>query len=106
METTAAEKKEPQKKAEPTSPLAKEYAEKLKEIKGDALIKKMKLIGTSFPKVLLQDGREAPEELIRFLLASYGSQLGGHYHFEAEADKAAELLRYDSKSCNRSGFSI
>ncbi len=96
METTAAVKKKTEKKAEPTSPLAKEYAEKLKEIKGDALIKKMKLIGTAFPKVLLQDGSEAPEEVFRFLLASYGSQLGGHYHFVPEADKAAELLRYDS----------
>ena len=96
METTAAAKKKTEKKAEPTSPLAKEYAEKLKEIKGDALIKKMKLIGTAFPKVLLQNGSEAPEEIFRFLLASYGSQLGGHYHFVPEADKAAELLRYDS----------
>lgn len=96
METTAAAKKKAEKKAEPTSPLAKEYAEKLKAIKGDALIKKMKLIGTAFPKVLLQNGSEAPEEIFRFLLASYGSQLGGHYHFVPEADKAAELLRYDS----------
>ena len=96
METTAAAKKKTEKKAEPTSPLAKEYAEKLKAIKGDALIKKMKLIGTAFPKVLLQNGSEAPEELFRFLLASYGSQLGGHYHFVPEVDKAAELLRYDS----------
>lgn len=96
METTAAVKKKTEKKAEPTSPLAKEYAEKLKEIKGNALIKKMKLIGTAFPKVLLQNGSEAPEEIFRFLLASYGSQLGGHYHFVPEADKAAELLRYDS----------
>ena len=80
----------------PQSPLQKEYAEKLKAIKGDAAIKKMKLLGNAMPAVKLADGTEAPEELFRYLLASYGSQLDGVYRFVPEADETAKLLAYDS----------
>ena len=97
----AAEKKKPapeqtEQPAAEKDPLREKYAEKLKAIKGDAAIKKMKLLGHAMPKVLLQDGGEAPEELFRFLLASCGAQLGGEYHLVPEADEAAALLRYDS----------
>ena len=96
----AAEKKTaPKQTKQPAAeknPLQEKYAERLKAIQGDAAIKKMKLVGHAMPKVVLQDGSEAPEELFRFLLASYGSQLGGKYHFVPEADEAAALLRYDS----------
>ena len=77
-------------------PLQEKYAEKFRAVKGEAAIRRIKLVGISMPKVLLKDGSEAPEELFRFLLASYGSQLGGDYHFVPEADEAAALLRYDS----------
>ena len=77
-------------------PLQEKYAEKFRAVKGETAIRKMKLVGISMPKVLLKDGSEAPEELFRFLLASYGSQLGADYHFVPEADEAAALLRYDS----------
>ena len=78
------------------SPLQKEFAAKFKAIKGDAVIKKMKLIGTAMPKVKLTDGTYAPDELFRFLLVSYGSQMGKDYYFDSEADAAAKLLSYDS----------
>ena len=80
----------------PQSPLQAEYASKLKAIKGDAVFKKMKLLGNALPAVKLADGAEAPEELFRFLLVSYGKQTGGEYQFVPEADEAAKLLAYDS----------
>jgi hypothetical protein len=97
----AAEEKKPAPKqteqlAAEKDPLREEYAEKLRAIKGEAAIKKMKLIGVAMPSVLLLDGSEAPGELFRFLLASYGAQLGGKYRLVPEADEAAALLRYDS----------
>ncbi len=76
--------------------LMAQYAAKYQAIKGDAIIKKMKLLGVAMPKVKLVDGTDAPDELFRFLLASYGSQLGQGYHFDPEADAAAKLLSYDS----------
>ena len=78
------------------SPLQAEFAEKLKAIEGDAVLKKMRLIGCVMPKVKLADGTEAPEELFRFLLASYGAQMGEEPRFAPEADAAAKLLSYDS----------
>ncbi len=89
----AVKKKTP---APAASPLQAEFAEKLKAIKGDDVIKKMKLIGIAMPKVKLTDGTEAPEELFRFLLASYGARMGGKPRFIPEADEAAKLLSYDS----------
>ena len=90
----------PEKKAvnAPASPLQAEYAEKLRAIKGDAIIKKMRLIGTGAPAVKLKDGSDAPEELFRFLLASYGGQLYDEepHRFAPAADEAAKLLAYDS----------
>ena len=88
-------KKETEKKA--ASPLEQEYAAKLNAIDGENRIKKMKLIGTSFPVIRLKDGTEAPEALFKFLLVSYGAQIeDGDYRFEPEADEAASLLAYDS----------
>ena len=89
----AVKKKTP---APAASPLQAEFAEKLKAVKGDDVIKKMKLIGIAMPKVKLTDGTEAPEELFRFLLASYGAQMGEKPRFIPEADAAAKLLSYDS----------
>ena len=89
-------KKESKAESLPQSPLQTEYAQKLKAIKGEAVIRKMKLVGKAMPKVRLANGEDAPEELFRFLLASYGSQLGGELHFDPEADKAARFLAYDS----------
>ena len=98
LEIAAAAPAKQESKAEslPQSPLQAEYAQKLKAIKGEAVIRKMKLVGKAMPKVRLADGEEAPEELFRFLLASYGSQMGGRLHIDPEADKAARLLAYDS----------
>ena len=73
------------------SPLQKEFAAKFKATKGDAVIKKMKLLGTAMPKLKLADGSDAPDELFRFLLVSYGSQIGKDYHFDTDADAAAKL---------------
>ena len=93
---TSAPKGEREAKAAPASPLQAEFAEKLKAVKGEATIRKMKLIGIAMPKVKLTDGKEAPEELFRFLLASYGAQQGEAPRFVPEADAAAKLLSYDS----------
>ena len=93
----AATKKAAVKKTEseaPADPLTAEYKEKFAAIKGKDLIKKMKLVGTRFPKVRLKDGTDAPDELFRFIIASYGVQ--DEIHIDAEADKAAELLSYES----------
>ena len=95
-EKAAAPKDEKKAEATPTSPLQAEYAAKLKTINGDAVIKKMKLIGSAMPKVYLTDGTEAPEELFRFLLASYGTETEQGYRFDTDADAAAKLLSYDS----------
>ena len=54
----------------------------------------MKLIGTKFPNVKLLDGTDAPDELFRFIVASYGAD--NEYCINDEADKAAALLSYDS----------
>ena len=78
----------------PADPLAAEYREKLVKIKGDSVLKKMKLAGSKFPDVKLTDGNNAPEELFRFIVASYGAQ--DSFHIDPEADKAAALLSYDS----------
>ncbi len=72
------------------------YTAKYKAIKGDAVIKKMKLLGVTMPVVKLTDGTKAPDSLFRYLLASYGSQMGQGYHFDPDADEAAALLSYDS----------
>ena len=96
-ETLAAPAEIKEKKAAPAaSPLQAEFAEKLKVVKGDDVIKKMKLIGIAMPKVKLTDGTEAPDELFRFLLASYGAQMGEEPRFIPEADAAAKLLSYAS----------
>ena len=87
----AAKKTEPEA---PADPLTAEYKEKFAAIKGKDLIKKMKLVGTEFPKVKLKDGTNAPDELFRFIVASYGVQ--DEIHIDAEADKAAGLLSYES----------
>ena len=95
-EAPDAKNKKPSASADP---LQAEYAAKLKAIKGDAVIRKMKLIGITMPTVRLKDGAEAPEELFRFLLASYGVQTATDftsYHFVPEADEAAKLLSYHS----------
>ena len=52
------------------------------------------MVGTKFPKVRLKDGTDAPDELFRFIIASYGAQ--DIIHIDAEADKAAGLLSYES----------
>ncbi len=96
-EKPKAKKKSAPKKAEPevpADPLTAEYREKLTSIKGNDIIKKMKLIGTKFPKVKLLDGTDAPDELFRFIVASYGAK--DCSHINEEADKAAALLSYDS----------
>ena len=93
---TALPMQEKKKEETAQSPLQVEYAAKLKSVKGDAIIKKMRMIGAAMPAVKLVDGTEAPEELFRFLLASYGGQAGGEYHFVPEADEAAKRLSYDS----------
>ena len=85
-----------EKKEEPESPLEREYICKLNNIKGDRIIKNMKLIGVSIPSVSLKDGTQAPDSLFRFILASYGSQIGGEYHIDKDADNAAKLVSYDS----------
>ena len=54
----------------------------------------MKLLGSVFPNVKLIDGNNAPKELFRFIIASYGAQ--DSFHIDPEADKAAALLSYDS----------
>ena len=79
-----------------TSPLEKEYREKLNAINGEKTIKAMKLTGITMPAIKLNDGTDAPDDLFRFILAKYGSQIGNNYHFDAEADAAAALLSYDS----------
>ena len=93
LETMPAAPKAEKAKAAPMSPLQAEYAAKLKAIKGDSVIKKMKLAGIAMPKVKLADGNEAPDELFRYLLASYG---GDEYRIVPEADATAALLAYDS----------
>ena len=85
-----------EKKEESESPLEREYICKLNNIKGDRIIKNMKLIGVSIPSVSLKDGTQAPDSLFRFILASYGSQIGGEYHIDKDADNAAKLVSYDS----------
>lgn len=76
------------------SPLAKEYREKFESIKGAGIIKKMKLLGTSFPKVRLKDGSDAPDEILRFVVAAYGNP--EITAFDDNADATAELFAYDS----------
>lgn len=91
--------KSEKKPSAPADPVQAEFAAKLKAIKGNAVIKKMKLIGIAMPEVRFKDGTVAPEELFRFLLASYGVQTATdftNYHFVQEADEAAKLLSYDS----------
>ncbi len=88
---------EKKKKTAPASPLAAEYAQKLKEINGEHIIKNMRLVGTRLPTVRLKDGTPAPEALFLFILAAYCAQYDvGFCEFIPEADAAAELLQYDS----------
>ena len=88
---------EKKKKTAPASPLAAEYAQKLKEINGEHIIKNMRLVGTRLPTVRLKDGTPAPEALFLFILASYCAQYDvGFCEFIPEADAAAGLLQYDS----------
>lgn len=76
--------------------LAPIYAKKWADIKGLSILKNMKLLGVSMPEVKLKDGSPAPKDLFRFILVSYGRQLGKTYAFDPEADAAAALLSYDS----------
>ena len=87
---------ETEKKEKPMSPLDQKYTLKFNSIKGEKIIKNMKLIGVSIPSVCLTDGTQAPDSLFRFILASYGSQIGGEYHIDKDADEAAKLIAYDS----------
>ncbi len=54
--------------------LMAQYAAKYQAIKGDAIIKKMKLLGVAMPKVKLVDGTDAPDELFRDGRATYVSK--------------------------------
>ena len=85
-------------KTSSTDPLKEKYSNKLKEIDGNEVLKNMKLLGVSMPEVLLADGTKAPDEMIRFLLVSYGGQ-SGEYKTIPDADEAAKLLSYESL-CN------
>ncbi len=84
--------------------LRQEYSQKLKEIGANAILKKMKLNGFDLPGILLADGTPAPEEIFRFLIASYSiygcywerRDRGEEYAIVPQADAAAKLLRYDS----------
>ena len=81
-----------------SDPLQEKYANKLKEVDGNKTLKNMKLLGVSMPEVCLADGTKAPDEIIRFILVSYGSQ-SGDYKIVPDADEAAKLLSYESL-CN------
>ena len=81
-----------------SSPLEIEYSRKFNAIKGEALLKNMKMSGVMIPVVYLRDGTPAPNSLFRFILVSYGSQKSGGYHFDIDADEAAQLLSRDSLS--------
>lgn len=81
---------------EEQSELAQLYARKWEEIKGDRILKDMKLRGIHMPAVKLADGSAAPEKLFLYILVSYGRQLKTGYVLEPEADEAAKLLAYDS----------
>ena len=74
-----------------------DYAEKYKAISGNKILASMKLLGVALPKVKLKDGTEAPAELFKFILVSYG-QIFKKLKPEIvpEADEAATLLSYDS----------
>ena len=81
--------------AEPVKdPLTAEYEEKLSNINGDKIINKMKLSGKKMPTVLLKDGKEAPEQIFKYILVSHADT--DNIKYCEEADKAAQLYKYDS----------
>lgn len=84
---------------EPADPLAPAYADKLKAMDANKLLKSMKLAGVKLPEVKLKDGTPAPEEVFRFILASYSNSYDEQeqgFVRKRQADAAAKLL--DSRS--------
>ncbi|MBR3031882.1 MAG: leucine-rich repeat protein [Clostridiales bacterium] len=83
----------PKKEEEETfNPLKKEYREKYKAVGGEKILADMKLTGVALPVVKMQDGTEAPEELFKYILVSYGSQLEKGYQILPEVDEVTSLL--------------
>ena len=83
----------PKKKEEETfNPLKQEFREKYKAIGGEKILSEMKLTGVALPSVKLKDGSEAPEELLKFILVSYGCQLEKEYKILPEVDEVTSTL--------------
>ena len=74
------------------------YEKRFQELHGDRVLRNMALVGVSIPSLQFKDGTPAPESLFRFLLASYGTQTTGPFHFIPEADEAAALLSSETLS--------
>ena len=90
----------PEKNEEPT-PLSKEYSEKMAKVGGIKQIINMGIIVSKLPKVVLaENGETAPNEILQYILASYGAQYIStkkyKFNFIEEADKAATLLNLSS----------
>lgn len=82
----------PKKEEETFNPLKKEYREKYKAVGGDQILSEMKLTGVALPSVKMRDGSDAPEELFKYILVSYGSQLNKEYKILPEVDAVTALL--------------
>ncbi|MBP5416969.1 MAG: leucine-rich repeat protein [Clostridiales bacterium] len=90
MEVSAAA---PRKTEEETfNPLKQEFREKYKAAGGDQILSDMKLTGVALPSVKMRDGATAPEELFKYILVSYGSQLEKGYQILPEADEVTSTL--------------
>ncbi len=87
----AAEEVQP---SESVEPLAAVYREKLAAMENIYPINMIRDPSTKFPVVTLRDGTAAPDELLRFIIASYAGMDCCRFH--EEADKAAALLSYES----------
>lgn len=90
----------PEENEEPT-PLSKEYSEKMARVGGIKKIIKMGITVSKLPKVVLaKNGETAPNEILQYILASYGAQYTSpkkyKFNFIKEADKAAALLNLSS----------
>ena len=83
------------------TPLSKEYSEQLAKVGGVKQLIKMGITVSKLPKVVLAENEEtAPNEILQYILASYGAQYTNtkkyEFDFIEEADKAAALLNLSS----------
>ena len=83
------------------TPLGKEYYEKMGKAGAIKQLIKMGITVSKLPKVVLaENGETAPDEILQFILVSYGAQYINtkkyKFDFVEEADKAAALLNLSS----------